>query len=1309
MVNINCTIITIDIMRPQMFQNLTLQQFCALDYYRNMVVTSGPGAGKTGILSRRFCFILLTDPSVSLTRILTLTFTEKAAEEMKGRIYTMISALERELETGANDNILSKIRETREQFNKNRISTIHSFCANLLRENPVESHTDPGFSILQGARQSDLIEESIESAISSIWRTNRDLLLPLLKSFGSRMDLISALNNIISHPMTFEHACETAGRLFKTEGWSDQVFRDYCRVIRNENIIPYYRGLKDIEKKRGQYEALMNMLEDWHSKKKEDQEYPGIPELFAAMRRLADDKQAHGASLSVVEGMRKISYAGLIEEYYPDIFREKSPDRIFEQEFNAFMEAARSCLEYYRNEKRKINALDFADLEKECHSFLANLALHDRAQLRRIQKSFRYIMVDEFQDTNTVQWEIIQRLCSHGGPEGTDILEPGKLFVVGDKRQAIYRFRGGDITVFETVTDKIKASNHETPEAFFWQQAEMDALLTCIDRGYPGFKNTHSGSFDALSDDDKKRMLSGNIYLSHNFRTDSRPIEFFNRTFRQIFGNKGAENPERYETAHGIITMPENKRTSKSARGSAAFYLIPPSDAKKDSAEKEASLIAEIIEGVLGRRGVENHDYLAYQDIRDKINNKQKAIGILFFRFSHIKTFEAIFREAGLNFMVHRGKGFYRCQEVMEIIQLLNYISDERQRISLLSVLRSPIFGVTDSEVFDLFYRKEATIESILESDNAYIKQAGETLRTWRFLSNRLTMAELIRTIIQDRALTAIYSLHPNGRQRAANIEKFIELARRFQSEGNGALPEFVEYCLRMADEEEEEGEASVITGEDCPITMMTVHAAKGLEFPMVIIPDLDHRPPDRLRPGLPLRLYPSEAKDPKQWNSVEGSIPLWQVEIPELGYVKKFSPLGYLLNRRNILEAAAENRRVFYVACTRAMNHLILIGSMKKKFLERDSGCLSSGDYRERATILDILDDIYEFYRNFPPEKESYYTEDGESPSVFWRDPGPRSFKGMDYRPDGFLPDNFGQYDDRIRKIDLTDPIITQPYLQISFKSLKIYKECPRKFYYNVILGIRAEEPGYYPAKEQNDNAEGGLIREDDEMDLSGNALILGLLIHSYLERHHFGEGLNNDLFENLWEKSLAFEQRIEDFDKSSLEFIREKAIVQLERTLKDDRLIKALSKTQDHPEMPFLINIAEGIDFRGVIDRVFRNSNKGCWSIIDWKSNELKEKNPKEVAEQNDYFLQLACYKYAVEHITGEKVKGLYIYFTDTGDMLESDFPLDAGDFFKGVCGKIAEYTGRRQPSMDSDCKNFDMSKCRLCGYREVFCKVG
>ncbi|MBU7025273.1 MAG: UvrD-helicase domain-containing protein [Theionarchaea archaeon] len=139
-----------------------------------MVVTAGPGAGKTRILSHRFCFILLIDDSVTLPQILSLTFTEKAAEEMKTRIYEIISRIEKDLHNRSVEDrgLQGRIKEIRERFHKNRISTIHSFCANLLREHPVESGVDPGFSVIQGIRQKKIMDDAIETGVARVWQSS---------------------------------------------------------------------------------------------------------------------------------------------------------------------------------------------------------------------------------------------------------------------------------------------------------------------------------------------------------------------------------------------------------------------------------------------------------------------------------------------------------------------------------------------------------------------------------------------------------------------------------------------------------------------------------------------------------------------------------------------------------------------------------------------------------------------------------------------------------------------------------------------------------------------------------------------------------------------------------------------------------------------------------------------------------------------------------------------------------------------------------------------------------------------------------
>ena len=1292
-----------------MFDDLTLQQFCALDYNRNMVVTSGPGAGKTRILSHRFCFILLTDDAVSIPQILTLTFTEKAAEEMKGRIYEMLGRLESDIGKDGDDTVREKIRKARDQFHKNRISTIHSFCANLLREHPVEAGIDPTFSVIHGARQKGIMKDSVGAGISYIWRKDRDLLMPLLQSFGNRDNLIRAIRNVIEHPVTFDRVVDTKENLFKTNKWKEGVFREYCRHIRDKSVIPYLNGLRKLENGKDQYDELLDLMEEWRLKSEEDRDTFNIPGLFKELRRMVNDRRSSSSRLAIEDGLRQISYVDLVEEYYPDIFSLQSPDSIFENELDLFLRVAKACMDTYTEEKQKINALDFADLEARSYSFLLDLYENrDQGQLKRIQKRFRHIMVDEFQDTNRVQWDIIRLLCSYRDQRGESRLKPGKLFVVGDKRQAIYRFRGGDVTVFESVTEQIKDSNHEKPVQMFWQDDKMLDILTRVYKNHSELLEKYAKAYSDLDISEREDIQRGDIYLPHNFRSDSKPINFFNKVFTEIFSNKGLKRFKKYETAPKRITLPDGDGKSGSSEGSVTFYPHQSSSRTKDKYEKEAALIVDIIESILGRQGKDSYEYRSYADIREKIEKNKPAIGILFFTFRHLKTFESIFREADLPFMVHRGKGFFRCREVMEMLQILNFLADERRKISLLATMRGPIFGLTDPEVFDLFYNG-FTLDKIHGSENPYIREVGMKIEQWRFFSGRMTIAELIRKIITDQSLTAIYSAHPNGPQRMANIEKLIEIARRFQSDGNGSLPEFVKYCLEMAGEEEEEGEALIIPEKGSSIFLMTIHAAKGLEFPMVIIPDLDRRPPARPKPGRPLRLYPSDDQGPGTWNHREGEIPVWGVEIPRLDYLKKYSPLGYLLMRRNMLEDMAENRRVFYVACTRAENHLILTGGLNKRLMENERRSLTSDDYRERTAILDLLDDIYGFNLNFPPERSKIHEGRGDLPAVVWRDPEAREYKGVYYNNESVKRDDFCSYDERIRKIDLTGAIRTPPYLQLSFKSIRIFKNCPVRFYYDVVLGIKSAGTRSTGLLEDAPFLTDVNRKEEDEQEYgSEKALFLGSLIHEYLEKHRFGGPFDEEIFNGMWER-LSCSYRDKGLGNDVLLALKGKSFDHLKKTLSDSRLIDLLGGSAGYAEVQFLFSVSNGIEFRGVIDRLFRDKDSGSWMIIDWKSNDLEKRNPDDVAKEEDYYLQLSCYKWAVESILNEKVAGLYIYFTDKGHLLESHTDDNPERVIDEMLAKIRDYEEKRQ-NLENDQKRIreESTRCLSCGYRDTFCKI-
>ncbi len=1272
-----------------MFNELTIQQLCALDYSRNMVVTSGPGAGKTRILSYRFCFILLTDDAITLPQILTLTFTEKAAEEMKGRIYDMLIGLDNNLKQHGNTALRNRIKTARDQFDKNRISTIHSFCANLLKEHPVEAGIDPHFSIVQGMRQKILLDDAIENAMAEIWETNRHELMPLLRSFGGRNNLFKAVRSLTENSSEFERVIKTSDRIFSIKGWEEQILSDYCVYLRDTLVIPYSEGLKTLEDKSETHAVLKDIFNDWESLWKDDHEYCGIPALFKKIRELSEQGERGRKKCSVDIGLKTLSYVDMADEHFPDIFINDNPDILFEKELRMFLNAVRLSIKKYNEEKEKINSLDFSDLETKSLSFL-NRLLGDRdlSRLKKIQDRYRYIMVDEFQDTNRIQWDIIRTLCLDTGDKSYNSLLPGRIFVVGDKRQAIYRFRGGDVTVFESVNDEIKSSNTR-PGPLFWHSENMSSRIMEFDQDFnPAEQNRR---FEALSGAEQDKILKGDIYLPHNFRSDENPVAFFNRSFEEIFSNKHSGEIKNYETAPNDIHIPDHKKEAEE-KGSVSIYIPGSDNGKAGQVETEAAFVARFIGSIMGKYGHDCPEYRAYGNIRKKLESNERAIGILFYAFTHVKTFENALRESGIPFVIHRGKGFYKSSEVIDLLQLLNYLTDERQEISLLGCLRGQIFGLSDPELFDLFYSRKSPTEALHASDNPYIKKIISQIESWRLLATRLPVTELIRTIMLQRSLTASYSVQPGGDQSLLNMEKLIDIARKFQKEDNGSLKEFVKYCLEMADGDEDEGEAVLASGAGSAVSLMTIHASKGLEFPMVIMPQLDRRAVLNPEQGRALRVFRSERKEPLEWNSTEGELPVWPVEMPAFEYRKKTGPLGHLLLNRNRLEEMAENRRVFYVGCSRAENHLVLVGTADEKKKDKDKKILTSQDYRLNANINQLLFDIYD-----ADSEDSSKTDDKRYFPVITRYPVDiDSFQGIDYDPEKPDKASFGKYNYVIKKLDMSDPVRSSPYFQLSFTSIRIFMKCPARFYYNSVLKLREGELSSVPADEEQ--YEAAVSHENIEDYSSGDALFIGNFIHKYLEKHEFGAPFDSRLFEYVKKRIGSQECSIENCYNRAENLLRQ--------TTEDRELNELLAGKPGYAEIPFLISAMPGIEFTGVMDRIFKDPATGLWTIIDWKSNDTVNKKPYQVIEESGYDIQLAFYKWALEKILDEKVDRQFIYFLDRGELVECSWKGNPEDILKDIIEKVSDFEMGSQWLKEYNTSGNSDPYCRFCGYHKTLC---
>jgi len=498
-----------------------------------------------------------------------------------------------------------------------------------------------------------------------------------------------------------------------------------------------------------------------------------------------------------------------------------------------------------------------------------------------------------------------------------------------------------------------------------------------------------------------------------------------------------------------------------------------------------------------------------------------------------------------------------------------------------------------------------------------------------------------------------------------------------------------------MAESDEDEGEAVFASGGGSAISLMTIHAAKGLEFPMVIMPQLDRRALHNPEPGRSVRLYLSESDRPLEWNRQEGEIPVWPVEMPAFKYRKKQGPLGHLLMNRNRLEDMAENRRVFYVGCTRAENHLILLGADNRKKTVNKKSYLTSDDYRLGANINQLLSDIYDLDEDGGENYEG--ADDKFSPVIKKCTVKVNPFKGIEYNPEKPDQGSFGVYDDKIKKLDLTDPVKPNPYFQLSFTSVSIFLKCPVRFYYNSVLKLKE---GEHSSEHVDDEYyEGRNITEQDAEDYdSKDALFIGNFIHKYLEKHKFGNTFDNTLFEYV-------RKRINSSD-CNIDYCLGKAEKLLKQTVNDKKLINLMADKKGYAEIPFLTNALPGIEFRGVMDMIFKDPETGLWSIIDWKSNDLGEKDPDHVVVENGYDIQLAFYKWAIEKILNEKVDKQYIYFLNHGHLRECNWEGNPLDVFSSIASKMNEFESSGEWLGNIEAIRDEGSECRFCGYHNSVC---
>ncbi|MGH7840652.1 MAG: UvrD-helicase domain-containing protein [Candidatus Binataceae bacterium] len=899
---------------------LGAQQAAAITAPGNLLVQAGAGSGKTEVLARRVVALLAGDlagrPPLAPEAIAAITFTEKAALDMRMRIARVLDDRIHEKSQGETEHREHLIRAQR-TLALARISTIHAFCARILRENPVAAGLDLNFEVLDEYESATFFEQSCRQTLVAAVRggdPGAQFLVRARRLRGSvyREGALQILQRLLGE----------ARRLGGDAEWIlEQTERSVARLAQApDQIARYARDLVRLidewldSRERAKNGKLERSERTSHTRSlgRASQTRPPLylgrasqtrpppvlasPPALLALRELWPSVRPAilgldgAAQPSALEFLREVC-AALPSAHEPHRAAVHAIRELVQSKPEGFgldgkliaawgerrattpaLEVARLMVQVEREfdeAKRRERVVTFDDLLIAVHDLLDN----HQAVADRYRTELRALLIDEYQDTNAVQDEIVARLTD----PRPGAAPPAELFIVGDEKQSIYRFRGADVRVF-------RRSRVSAPTA---------------------------------------------LPLAENRRSTPNILNFVNGLFASAMAAGGASPPDYLVTwnpAHALIP-------SRPPNPDYAVEIIPAIDddaapggagaGRLNAAEKrelEARALAHRIRAIVAAG-----DLIAAADGAPQPAN-YRDIAVLFRAFSNIAIYEQAFVSAGIPSYTVKGRGFYGRREVIDLVELLAAVDDPRDSLALAATLRSPFFALSDNTLLELGLRLRETAESggpaslaelfagaadgfgWLAAGREEAEQARRVLDELRRLRGRVPLLEIVERALDLTDYESVMAGLPQGAQRDANLHKLVELARRFDALHFFSFHDFVAYLRRLLEEEPYEPQAQILGEGENVVRLMTVHQAKGLEFPIVILADAGRGP--ARDPRTPLL-------DPDNGLILRATAGSGGDEIPSAALERYRARLSD--------EEAAESVRILYVALTRARDRLIV------------------------------------------------------------------------------------------------------------------------------------------------------------------------------------------------------------------------------------------------------------------------------------------------------------------------------------------------------------------------------------------------
>jgi ATP-dependent helicase/nuclease subunit A len=1106
------------------------QQQAASDDNPAIAVTAGAGSGKTRTLVGRY--LRLLESGYPVRSLIAITFTDKAAREMRARIRAEIEKwLADPHPTNSGEEPGVRAWQTIfSELDAARIGTIHSLCAEILRAHPAETGVDPDFDVLEEGLAAALKAQAIEVAL--IWAANDPQAAKLFRIFKEG-ELRRVLGTLINRRLDLALEDETHSPLHvwsqAIEAWFSSYLSDPAWKDSLEDLASLQAKQPDdkLELSRQEVLATWGEIDAAIQKRDWDATLAKLAQLRKAISTggqkgnwAPDDLETAREAMRSLREFFDAELKSLVGGTTPKVCW--ALDEQVAQALPALRLLTGQLLQEYRRLKDETQTLDFDDLEGKA----AQLLIENEEARARWQRQTRAVLVDEFQDTNERQRQIIYAISGFDPtrpPRSEEASEASSsLFIVGDAKQSIYRFRNADVTVFRQVQADIAAA----------EGLHLDLDLT--------------------------------------FRTHKPLLNTLNDLLAPVLGER--DNPMRpYQVPFAPLRAYRQAPKSQATAAPYVEFILGLGDEAASGRAAAASALTERLHRIHEQEGFE-----------------WENIALLFRASTAFEVYEDALEAAGIPFVTIAGRGFYERPEIRDLLNALTAIADPGDDLALAGLLRSPAIGLGDDDLYRLRYAegndKPIPLWHALENSDAAQDSDSLRVRALNIISElhalvgRAPAAQVLNRYLDLTGYRTMLGMVSGGSRLQRNVDKLLADAHRSHMVN---LEDFLTYAQTLRDVGTREGEAPVEAAG--AVQLMTVHKAKGLEFPVVVIADAAYQPPSWSDPvllderlGLLVGLRNSDGVRPVAYKLGD----LAETERDE-----------------------AEDKRLLYVAATRAKEKLLINGHVKRL----KAGNLSLGGWLSRLGEVVGLNEVKLMGDITAPQRLELNPPSDASVLACSLHPLPSDIPAPNWPLTPYAnssPAERGESLEARALPDLATPLRVPEEHLLDEKILAREADPPQRVWRIV---PRAKHP-------------------------TGPAWVVGKLVHEAIRHWRFpGDGFEAFITPFALEAGLTDPAETRDTIRT---------VERLLARFRGHPLWAEIDAAERYHEVPYALP-----GDRGIIDLLYRT--EAGWVIIDFKTDELRsEVEMWETIERGGYNEQVKRYVDAVTAQIGQRPRALLVF---------------------------------------------------------------